>query len=102
MKRSTPIQKPITFNALLTAISDRTRWKILSELMKEALPSAVVAQKVGIPQTNATKHLNQLCRAGIVIRGYGYVYRIPAELIVSGQQAIDAGAVVLRLDRQPR
>ena len=92
---------PVPFKALLTAIANPERWRILNELMNEALPSGILSRRVGLPQTNVTKHLRQLCRGGVVIRGYGNVYRIPAEFMVSGQRTVDVGPVVLRLDRQP-
>jgi hypothetical protein len=53
---------------------------MLDELVKEdALTSAEIGRRIGIPMSNASKHMLQLKRCGLVTRGYGNVYRIPTE-----------------------
>jgi DNA-binding transcriptional ArsR family regulator len=90
---------PLPLNLVLTAVSDGTRWRILDELLKEdALTSAEIGRRIGIPMSNASKHMLQLKRCGLVTRGYGNVYRIPEAFRIPGERALDLGAVVMRLD----
>ena len=90
---------PLSLDLVITAISDRTRWRMLDELLKEdALTSAELGRRVGIPMSNASKHMLQLKRCGLVTRGFGNVYRIPEAFRIPGQRALDFGAVVVRLD----
>ncbi|MGB8169156.1 MAG: metalloregulator ArsR/SmtB family transcription factor [Chthoniobacteraceae bacterium] len=97
----TPAPAPfIALGDILTAISDRTRWRILDELLKgEPLPVMELARRLGAPGTNISKHMNVLRTFGLVTRGFGSLYRIPAPFLVPGQRALDFGAVLLRLDR---
>lgn len=84
---------------LLTVISDRTRWRILDEILKgEPLPVYELARRLGVPPANISKHVAVLARAGVVVAGFGRCYRIPSAYLVPGQRALDLGAVVLRLD----
>jgi hypothetical protein len=90
---------PLPLQQVITGISDVARWRLLVELMKEeALTSSELARRVGIPKSNASKHMAQLLRCQLVTRGYGNVYRIPAAYKVPGENALDFGAVVVRLD----
>src|SRR5436190_22725081 len=94
---------PIPLQLVITGISDATRWRMLVELMKEdALTSSELARRVGIPKSNASKHMLQLQRCRLVTRGFGNVYRIPAEYKVAGQNALDFGAALVRLDAVER
>jgi DNA-binding transcriptional ArsR family regulator len=97
----TPAPIPvIPLDNLITTISDRTRWHIFDELLKgEPLPVIELARRLGAPATNISKHMNVLRTFGLVTRGYGNLYRIPAPFLIPGQRALDFGAVVLRLDR---
>jgi DNA-binding transcriptional ArsR family regulator len=90
------------FDALLTAIADKTRWKILRELVTEPLPASELAKRVGTSAPNVSKHMRQLLRAGVVLRGYGNLYRIPAEFLRADERVLDFGPVTLRIDQQPR
>jgi DNA-binding transcriptional ArsR family regulator len=93
-------QPHIPLATLLTAVSDRTRWRIFDELLKgEPLPVHELARRLGIRATNISKHMTVLHRSGLVLRGFGKLYRIPPAFLVPGQRALDFGAVVLRLDR---
>jgi DNA-binding Lrp family transcriptional regulator len=90
----------IPLEPLLTAVSDLTRWRILDELLKgEALPVLELAKRLHVPATNISKHCTVLLRLGILRRGYGNLYSIPACFTVPGQRVLDFGAVLLRLDR---
>ena len=97
---ATPAQAPvIPLENILTGISDMTRWRIFDELLKgEPLPVQELAKRLGVPSTNISKHVNLLLRLGMLKRGYGSLYSIPACYLVPGQRALDFGAVLLRLD----
>ncbi len=96
----TPAQIPvIPLASLLNAVSDMTRWRILNELLKgEALPVLELSKRLGVQSTNLGKHCAVLLGLGILKRGYGKLYSIPACYLVPGQRALDFGAVLLRLD----
>ncbi|MBI5688087.1 MAG: helix-turn-helix transcriptional regulator [Verrucomicrobia bacterium] len=85
---------------LVNAVSDMTRWRILDELLKgEALPVSELSKRLHVPATNIAKHSAKLMQLGMLRRGYGDLYSIPACYLVPGQRALDFGAVLLRLDR---
>ena len=89
----------IPFDSLLTAISDKTRWRILDELFKgEALPAIEIGKRLKVPATNISKHCVVLHRCGILKRDYG-LYKINPAHLIPGERALDLGAVVIRLDR---
>ena len=89
----------IPFDSLLTAISDKTRWRILDELFKgEALPAIEIGKRLKVPATNISKHCVVLHRCGILKRDYG-LYKIHPAHLIPGERALDLGAVVIRLDR---
>lgn len=98
---ATPAPMPtLPLANILTAISDLTRWRILDELLKgEPLPVKELARRLGVPATNISKHCTALCQFGIVLRGFGNLFKIPDHFQMPGQRALDLGAVVLRLDR---
>lgn len=90
---------PLSLKSVLTAVSSRERWRMLDELMKEDnLTTTEIGRRVGMPASNASKHMVQLLRAGIVTRGYGNVYRIVPAFRVPNEHALDLGCVVVRLD----
>ena len=89
----------IPFDSLLTAISDKTRWRILDELFKgEALPAIEIGNRLKVPATNISKHCVVLHRCGILKRDYG-LYKINPAHLIPGERALDLGAVVIRFDR---
>ena len=82
------------------ALGSVRRWKIFLELGKgEPLPVSEISRRTGLSRNGASKVLTQLHAAGILERGYGKLYRIPAQLLVPGESAVDFGPVVLRLDQ---
>ena len=81
------------------ALGSVRRWKIFTELGKgEPLPVTVIARRTGFSRNAASKVLNQLREAGLLERGYGNLYRIPAHFLATSDHTIDFGPVVLRLD----
>ena len=92
----------IPMPALLTALSDLTRWRMLAAIV-EAGPLQVVelAQRLNVPATNISKHITVLRRAGIVTNDRPKLYGIAPQYQVPGQRAVDLGVCLLRLDRLP-
>jgi len=84
---------------LVPALSSLTRWRMLVELGKgEPLPAAVLARRVRVSPNAASKHLVVMHKAGLLERGYGNLYRIPKGCLLPGQDSVDFGAFILRLD----
>ncbi len=84
--------------SLLTAISNVTRWQILDELLKgEPLPIYELARRLKINRSTLSKHVAVLSLQGILVSGYGAVYRVAPRFLVEGERALDLGPVVLRL-----
>ena len=91
-----PVPEP-RLKELLDVISDPLRWRVLDELLKgEPLPTVELARRLHVPANTLSKHMAKLRRAGIVLVGYGSLYRIHSAFLVPGQRALDLGAVVLR------
>ncbi len=97
---STSQMPVIPLENIVRAVSDLTRWRIFDELLKsEPLPASELAKRIGVPRVNISKHVAVLLSFGLLRRGYGNLYSIPACYLVPGQRALDFGAVLLRLDR---
>jgi len=84
---------------LVTGFGSMKRWRILMELGKgEPLPAREISRRVRISPNGASKILSELHKAGILDRGYGNLYRIPARFFVAGEPVLDFGPITLRLD----
>ena len=82
-----------------TAVSDKTRWRILDELLKgEALLANEIGKRLKVPASNISKHCVVLRRSGILKRDYG-LYKINPGHLIPGERALDLGTVFIRLDR---
>jgi DNA-binding IclR family transcriptional regulator len=89
-----------TLRKFLVAIGSVERWQILQELAKgEALPVRMLAKRIGIPETNVSKLMVSLRESGIAERTPSRAYRIHPQFTVPGEQAVDLGVMLLRLDR---
>jgi DNA-binding transcriptional ArsR family regulator len=90
---------PLKLADIITALGSVVRHRILLELAKgEPLPAYVVAQRVGITPNAASKQLLLLRDLGVLHRGYGDLYQIPARFYSEDKRALDFGAYVMRLD----
>jgi DNA-binding transcriptional ArsR family regulator len=90
----------IALNSLLTAVSDKTRWRVLDELQKHGpLPTSILAKNLNVDRPNLTHHLTFMKKAGMLEQVMGRIYRIPERFLVQGQRVVDFGAVVLRFDK---
>jgi hypothetical protein len=87
----------LDLKAVVSTIGSVKRWQIFAELVKgEPLPASVIARRIGISANGASRMLSDFRRAGLLERGYGSLYRIPARFLVPGEQTVDFGPVVLR------
>jgi len=85
---------------LITALSHRTRWKMLKELCAgEPRTIDEMAKASGCTYDNASKHLATLRWAGLIVRGRGRLYQMAKEYLPTpGQPVVDFGHCLLRLD----
>ncbi len=96
-----PMPTPASLDDILSAIGDINRWRILVELSKgEPLPVAELSRRIGRPANVLSKHIAQLREAGIVTRGFGNLYRIPADTLDIAARTVDIGPMLLRLDTE--
>jgi DNA-binding transcriptional ArsR family regulator len=94
--KASPVPK---LKDIVRAFGSVERWRIFVELGKgEPLPTGEIARRVGLSRNGASKLLSQLRKCGLLERGFGNLYRVPARFCVAGQPALDFGAVVMRLD----
>ena len=84
---------------IVPGVGTMNRWRILVELAKgEPLPAQEIARRVRMSRGGASRNLVEMHEAGLLERGWGHLYRIPQRFFVPGQNAVDFGAFVLRLD----
>jgi DNA-binding transcriptional ArsR family regulator len=100
--RSPAAKRRPSFASIVTVISDKGRWRILRELVKgKPLPASELSRRTGLTASAASKHLRMLGDLGILERGFGGVYEIAPEFLVPGQNVLDFGVVLMRLDEMP-
>lgn len=85
--------------AVGTALSDATRWRILLELGKgDALPVGELAKRTGRPPDAISKHMALLRKAGLVERVFSTCYTLPAAILPApGGTTIDLGPCLLKI-----
>lgn len=85
--------------AVGTALSDATRWRILLELGKgDALPVGELAKRTGRPPDAVSKHMALLRKSGLVERVFSTCYTLPAAIKPApGATTIDLGPCLLKL-----
>ena len=89
----------VSVSALTTLLADKTRWRILAELVKgEPLPVKEIARRLSAKPGNISKHCAVLLGFGIVQQGFGNLYKIQPHFLVAGECAVDFGTVLIRLD----
>jgi hypothetical protein len=76
-------------------------WPNSSSNTKRARPLPVkeIARRISGKPDSVAKHCAVLHDTGIVLRGFGRLYRIAPPFLVPGEPVVDLGAMVLRLDR---
>jgi DNA-binding transcriptional ArsR family regulator len=85
--------------AIGSALSDATRWRILLELGKgDALPVAELAKRTDRPPAAISRHMALMLKAGLVERVFSTCYTLPAALRPApGATTIDLGPCLLKL-----
>jgi hypothetical protein len=98
---NTPATPRLPLKNVLSAISNTARWHILAILSRgEPMGSSDLAPLIGCTPSGASNHLCVLRDAGIVVQGYGRLYRIqPQFLPTPGQPIMELGHCLLRLDQ---
>ena len=93
----------VSLRKMTLALKDPSRWKILRELAKgEPLPVIELARRVGRAQDSVSKHMMILKEAGIVVQGYGRLYRFaPTCQQIPGTMNVDIGICILKLGSLP-
>ena len=94
------VKAPLAIEHVLYAISDVTRWKVLSELSKgEPVMVTELAKKFGCSVPSMSKHLGALKSVGIVRPWRGRLYTLAdAFRPVPGKREIDFGHCLLRFE----
>jgi DNA-binding transcriptional ArsR family regulator len=95
---STP--PPTAPDEVIRGLSNPIRWAILRELARgEPLPVAELARRLGSTPEALSKHAIKLHDAGLVVRGYGLLYRINPKLLIPDQPlSLNVGIAVIHLD----
>jgi DNA-binding transcriptional ArsR family regulator len=89
---------------MLKALADDTRWRIVREVLAQALTVGELVDRLGVSQYNVSKHLRVLGEAGIVEkeRDGQYVRCKVAEdfrrQITRNQTVLDLGCCTFRFD----
>jgi DNA-binding transcriptional ArsR family regulator len=84
---------------VLTGVGQPTRLRIFKELFQNGPSTGLpLANKLGLPLQNVSKHLLYLRKIGLLEQGMGRVYSIPERFRVPGQQALDFGHALVRFD----
>jgi DNA-binding transcriptional ArsR family regulator len=91
----------------LKALADKTRWRMVQELLSSPLTVSELAERLAVSQYNVSKHLRVLRQAGIVEtdrRGKHVHCRIvPAfqHRVATNENQLDLGCCVFRFDKGP-
>lgn len=99
MKKAHKTSPKLEFSHVLTMLSNRVRWQILAELLKEpGLPCMIIAKRVRATEQNTFRHLDLLREWGILEKGFGSLYKIAERFRVPDEMSVDLGVIKLRLD----
>jgi DNA-binding transcriptional ArsR family regulator len=92
----------------LKALADKTRWRMVQELLSSPLTVSELAERLEVSQYNISKHLRVLRQAGIVEadkRGKHVHCRIVPAFQHRGannKNQLDLGCCVFRFEKGPR
>ena len=93
--------------SFLKALADKTRWRMVQELLFSPLTVSELAERLAVSQYNVSKHLRVLRQAGIVVaekRGKHVHCRIvPAfqHRVANNKNQLDLGCCVFRFEKEP-
>src|SRR5215203_2025079 len=98
--QSKTVAHGIPLNDILTAVGEKKRWPIFQELVKgKPLPVSEIARRTGITPASTSKHMLFLHSVGSVELGFGGLYELKPGWAVEGENTIEFGPVLLRLDQ---
>jgi DNA-binding transcriptional ArsR family regulator len=92
----------------LKALGDKTRWRIVQELLSDAITVSELAERLKVSQYNISKHLRILRETGIVeaVRRGKHVHcRIVPTFqrrVANNKNQLDLGCCVFRFEKRPR
>ncbi|MES2437709.1 MAG: helix-turn-helix domain-containing protein [Verrucomicrobiota bacterium] len=94
---------PLSFTALSSALGSPVRWKLLREVaMGDGLIIVELAERLGLPASNASKHMRVLRDCGLVVVNRAGNHQITRGRLVSKNEGIvECGCCLLRLARKP-
>ena len=82
---------------ILTALAEPTRFRIVSEILRNGPNTAVpLAAKLEADVKQVSRHLHILKAGGVLEQWVGRVFRIPERFLVPGERVIDLGSVRVR------
>ena len=90
----------------LKALGDKTRWRIVQELLSEPVTVSLLAERLKVSQYNTSKHLRVLREAGIVEavkRGKHVHCRIVSAFqrrVAGNKNELDLGCCVFRFEKR--
>lgn len=93
--------------AVLKALSEPTRMRIMRQLLKEPLGVNVLSERLSISQYNTSKHLRILREAGLLetkAEGKLRLYGIAAELagrLAANKNVLELDCCTFRFDKLP-
>jgi DNA-binding transcriptional ArsR family regulator len=92
----------------LKALADKTRWRIVQELLSTPVTLSELAERLEVSQYNISKHVRILRESGIVEtakRGkHVHCQIVPAfrHRVVKNKNQLDLGCCVFRFEKNPR
>jgi DNA-binding transcriptional ArsR family regulator len=73
---------PLSVEGLMLSIASTPRRRALCELTKDdGLPVNELARRIGVSEASMSKHLSFMFKAGLLVRGYGRLYRIAPQYL---------------------
>ena len=81
-------------------MANPVRWRVLALLAKhEVLPRGQLVSLLGQERARLSKHLLFMVDSGVIEFWHRTLFRIPAEFRVPGENVLDFGCAVIRIDR---
>ena len=95
-----PEAKEISYATLGRVLGNTVRWRVLALLAKhEVLPRGELVTMLGEERSRLSKHLRIMVGSGVIEYWHRTLFRIPAHFRVPGENLLDFGCAVIRIDR---
>ncbi len=91
----------------LKALGDKTRWRMVRELLSNPMTVSELARRLQVTQYNISKHLRILRQAGLVealrLGKHVHCRIVPAfeRRVANNKKQLDLGCCVFRFDKSP-